>query len=64
LSNILEQYTDALEGALGSIIAHKLILSKESSKTIRDCSKLIDSMSVELRKHLIEIDKSLVIKHD
>jgi hypothetical protein len=59
---ILAQYTDALEGTLGAIAAYNLINSKESSKAIRDCSKLIDSMSVELRKALIELDKSLVIK--
>lgn len=58
---ILAQYTDALEGTLGAIASYNLIHSKESSKAIRDCSKLIDSMSVELRKQLILLDKDLVI---
>ena len=59
---ILAQYQDALEGTLGAIAAYNLINSKESSKAIRDCSKLIDSMSVELRRTLVELDKSLIIK--
>ena len=58
---ILAQYQNALEGTLGAIAAYNLINSKESSKAIRDCSKLIDSMSVELRKQLILLDKDLVI---
>ena len=61
---ILAQYTDALEGTLGAIAAYNLIKSRDASKAIRDCSKLIDSMSVELRKSLIESDKSLVISND
>lgn len=59
---ILAQYQNALEGTLGAIAAYNLINSKESSKSIRDCSKLIDSMSVELRKQLILLDKDLVVK--
>ena len=59
---ILAQYQNALEGTLGAIVAYNLINSKESSKAIRDCSKLIDSMSVELRRTLVESDKSLVVK--
>lgn len=59
---ILAQYQNALEGTLGAIAAYNLINSKESSKSIRDCSKLIDSMSVELRRTLVELDKSLIIK--
>ena len=58
---ILAQYQNALEGTLGAIAAYNLINSKESSKAIRDCSKLIGSMSVELRKQLILLDKDLVI---
>ena len=61
---ILAQYQNALEGTLGAIAAHLLVQSKESSKTIRDCSKLIDSMSVELRRTLVELDKSMVISND
>ena len=59
---ILAQYQNALEGTLGAIAAYNLINSKESSKSIRDCSKLIDSMSVELRRTLVELNKSLIIK--
>ena len=59
--DILAHYQSALEGTLGAIAAYNLINSKESSKAIRDCSKLIDSMSVELRKQLILLDKDLVI---
>ena len=59
---ILAQYQNALEGTLGAIAAYNLINSKESSKAIRDCSKLIQSMSVELRRTLVELDKSLIIK--
>ena len=61
MKTILAQYQAALEGTLGAIAAHSIVSSKESSKTIRDCSKLIDSMSVELRKQLILLDKDLVI---
>ncbi len=61
---ILAQYQNALEGTLGAIAAYNLINSKESSKAIRDCSKLIDSMSVELRKALIESDKSLAVHNE
>ena len=60
--DILAQYQNALEGTLGAIAAYNLINSKESSKAIRDCSKLINSMSVELRRTLVELDKSLVLK--
>ena len=61
---LLQQYQAALEGTLGAIAAHSLISSKDSSKTIRDCSKVIDSLSVELRKSLIDFDKSLVTTND
>ena len=61
---ILAQYQNALEGTLGAIASYNLINSKESSKAIRDCSKLIDSMSVELRRTLVELDKSLAITND
>lgn len=61
---ILAQYQNALEGTLGAIASYNLINSKESSKAIRDCSKLIDSMSVELRRTLVELDKSLAISND
>ena len=60
--DILAHYQSALEGTLGAIAAYNLINSKESSKSIRDCSKLIDSMSVELRRTLVELDKSLITR--
>ena len=63
MPEILAQYQAALEGTLGAIAAHSIVSSKESSKTIRDCSKLIDSMSVELRKQLILLDKDLIISN-
>ena len=64
MPEVLAQYQAALEGTLGAIAAHSLMQSKESGKTIRDCSKLIDSMSVELRRTLVELDKSMVISND
>ena len=64
MPEVLAQYQAALEGTLGAIAAHSIVQSKESSKTIRDCSKLIDSMSVELRRTLVELDKSMVISND
>ena len=64
MPEVLAQYQNALEGTLGAIAAHSIMQSKESSKTIRDCSKLIDSMSVQLRKDLVELDKSMVISND
>lgn len=56
---ILTQYQETLEATLGAIAAHTVCTSKESSKVIRDLSKQLDSMSVELRKTLIEQDKQL-----
>lgn len=61
---VLEQYTGILEATLGSILAHNVVKSKESSKTIRDLSKQLDSLSVALRKELIEEDKQLVSHND
>ena len=61
---ILAKYTQVLEGTLGAIAAHLICTSKESSRVIRDCSKELDSMSVELRKSLIDFDKQLTIKGD
>lgn len=62
-ASIIEQYQEALEATLGAIAAHTLVSSKDSSKTIRDCSKKLDKLSVELRKTLIEADKQLVANH-
>lgn len=61
---ILAEYQEALEASLGAIAAHSLVSSKESSKTIRDCSKKLDNMSVELRKSLIELDKSMAVQNE
>ena len=61
---VLAKYTQVLEGTLGAIAAHLVCTSKYSSKVIRDCSKELDSMSVELRKSLIDFDKQLTIKGD
>ena len=61
---ILKKYQEVLEGTLGAIAAHLICTSKESSRVIRDCSKELDSMSVELRKSLIDFDKQLTIKGD
>ena len=59
---ILIKYQEALKGTLGAIAAHLVCTSKESSRVIRDCSKKLDSMSVELRKSLHDFDKQLVLK--
>ena len=61
---ILAKYQAVLEGALGAIAAHTVCTSKESSRVIRDCSKELDSMSVELRKSLHDFDKQLSITND
>jgi len=61
---ILTRYQAVLEGTLGAIAAHLVCTSKESSRVIRDCSKELDSMSVELRKSLHDFDKQLGISND
>lgn len=61
---ILTKYQTVLEGTLGAIAAHLVCTSKESSRVIRDCSKELDSMSVELRKSLHDFDKQLGISND
>ena len=58
----LQKRIEALQAEVGAITAFMLIQSRESSKTIRDCTKITDSLSVELRKSLVEFDKSLTIK--
>ena len=60
---ILIKYQAVLEGTLGAITAHLVCTSKESSKVIRDCSKELDSMSIELRKSLVDFDKQLSISN-
>ena len=61
---LLDKYQAALEGTLGAIAAHHVCSSKASTKTLRDCSKVIDSMSVELRRTLLELDKQMVVQND
>ena len=61
---ILIKYQAVLEGTLGAIAAHLVCASKESSRVIRDCSKELDSMSVELRKSLHDFDKQLGMSND
>lgn len=57
---ILEQYRTALVATLGAITANTLISSRESSRVIRECSKALDNMSVELRKQLLAAEKQMV----
>lgn len=59
---LVHKRAEALQAELGAIAAFLLVNSKESSKTVRDCTKITDSLSVELRKSLVEFDKSLTIK--
>ena len=61
---ILMKYQEVLQGTLGAIAAHLVCASKESSRVIRDCSKELGSMSVELRKSLHNFDKQLSISND
>jgi hypothetical protein len=58
---LLHKRAEALQAELGAITAFMLVRSKESSKTIRDCTKITDSLSVDLRKSLVEFDKSLTV---
>jgi len=58
---ILEQYEQKLLATLGSVQSNKVLHSKESSKCIRDCSKHLENLGVDLRKELIASDKNLTI---
>ncbi len=60
---VLEKYTSILEATLGAVAAHTVATSANSSKVVRDLSKQLNGISVELRKELILLDKTLV-KHD
>lgn len=60
----LTQYQLALEATIGAIAAHTLIQSKESSRVIRECSKSLDDLSVQLRKELLASEKLLVVRDD
>lgn len=55
----LSKRVQALEAELGAITAFMLVQSKESSKTVRDCTKHTESLGVDLRRALVEFDKSL-----
>jgi hypothetical protein len=61
---VLVQYQQALVATLGAITAHTLVSSRESSRVIRECSKALDDMSVELRKQLLANEKLMVINND
>lgn len=59
LPAILDEREQLLLAELGAINALRACLSKASTMTVRQCSQLLDGTSVELRKQLIEFDKSL-----
>ena len=59
---ILLEYQRALSASLGAIAAHTLVSSRESSRVIRECSKALDNMSVDLRKSLLELEKQYTIQ--
>jgi len=61
---LLYQRVEALEAELGSITAFILVQSKEASKTVRDCTKITDSLSIELRRSLVDFDKSLTTQEN
>lgn len=61
---VLIKYQETLEGTLGAISAHLVCTSKHSSKVIRDCSKQLNKMSVELRQALLELDKQLGVHNE
>ena len=62
--DILIKYQETLEATLGAIAAHLVCTSKSSSRVIRDCSKQLDDMSVELRKSLLDFDKQLGVQNE
>lgn len=49
---------------LSAINAYKVVMSKEASATIRQCSKLLDDSSVQLRRELVATDKQLGLSKD
>ena len=61
---VLIKYQETLEGTLGAISAHLVCTSKNSSIVIRDCSKKLDKLSVELRQALLEFDKQLGVHNE
>ena len=64
IDTILATRESQLLAELGAITAYRVVTSKASTATIRQCSKLLDSTSVQLRRELIELDKTLVISND
>ena len=60
----LNQYQSALESTLGAIAAHSLVQSRESSRVIRECSKQLDTMSIQLRKELLNNEKLLGLTNE
>lgn len=60
----LTNYQVALEATLGAIAAHSLVQSRESSRVIRECSKHLDDMSIQLRKELLAKEKLMVISNE
>ena len=60
----VEKYEEVLLATLGSIQAHRVLESTESSKSIRDLSKRLEGLGVDLRKHLINVDKLLKVLPD
>ena len=63
-TSVLPKYQSALEATLGAIAAHSLVRSRESSRVIRECSKQLDTLSIQLRKELLSNEKLLVISND
>ena len=64
MTDVLTKYQLALEGAIGAIAAHSIVSSKESSRVIRECSKELDKISIELRKSLLASEKLMVVTYD
>lgn len=63
-STVLSKYQEALEATLGAIAAHSLVQSYESRRVIRECSKHLDNMSVQLRKELLSDEKLLKVANE
>jgi len=64
LPAILDEREQLLVAELGAIAALRVAVSKDSSVTVRQCSKLLDDTSVQLRKDLIAFDKTLAVSND
>ena len=59
----LAEYKQTVLAQLGAITAYEVLLTKESSKSIRDLAKQLADMSPTLRRELVETDKTLTVKH-